>query len=189
MTDHEVPDYPLERVLELDSPEQFRALFDETRLHIVDMLTERAATTTQLAAALDRPKGTIGHHLGVLEEAGLVRVVRTEKVRAIEAKYFGRTARTFEISRMTEAGIEPNVMIATAAREIGVAKEHFTDDDTEGLSTVRYARIPRQRAAEWTERLEALVEDFLAEERGGDIVYGLAVALYPTVRPHLGERT
>jgi DNA-binding transcriptional ArsR family regulator len=37
----------------------------------------------------------VGYHLKVLEEAGLVHVVRTKKVRAIEAKYYGRTARIF----------------------------------------------------------------------------------------------
>ena len=45
--------------------------------------------------ALDTPKGTVGHHLKVLEKAGLVRVVRTRKVRALTEKYYGRVARLF----------------------------------------------------------------------------------------------
>ncbi len=189
MADHSVPDYELDEILVLDRPEQFKALFEETRLHIIDMLTERAATISQLADALDRVKGTIGHHVKVLAQADLIRVVRTEKVRAIEAKYYGRTARTFELSRMVEAGIEPNVMISAAAAEIAAANEEFASHhDVAGLTTVRYARIPTERAAEWERKLNALVDEFVTEPRSGEVVYGLAVALYPTVRPHLPDR-
>lgn len=65
MADHKAPDYELDEILDLDQPEQFKALFEETRLAIVDLLLERAATTKDLAEALDKPKGTIGHHLSV----------------------------------------------------------------------------------------------------------------------------
>ena len=41
------------------------------------------------------PKGTVGHHLKVLERAGLVHVVRTRQVRALTEKYYGRVARLF----------------------------------------------------------------------------------------------
>ena len=43
------------------------------------------------------PKGTVGHHLKVLEKAGLIRVVRTRQVRALTEKYYGRVARLFEL--------------------------------------------------------------------------------------------
>ena len=192
MADHTAPDYPLDKVLALDSPDQFRALFEETRLDIIELLSERAATTSQLADALGRPKGTIGHHLGVLADAGLVRVVRTKKVRALEAKYYGRTARTFDFSRagMTEVGVNPESILSGAAREVAAAKDHFPDQELPGLMSVRHARIPAERAAEFAHRLSELLHEFVAAPRGGDIVYGLAVALYPTNRPHLegGEK-
>ncbi|MFZ0624970.1 MAG: winged helix-turn-helix domain-containing protein, partial [Acidimicrobiia bacterium] len=89
MADHIAPDYPLKETLEFETSEQFRALFEDTRLRIVDLLLERAATVTELAETLGKPKGTVGHHVAVLEQAGLVHVVRTKKVRAIEAKYYG----------------------------------------------------------------------------------------------------
>ena len=59
------------------------------------MLRERAASTSELAAVLETPKGTVGHHIKVLETAGLIRVVRTRKVRALTEKYYGRVARLF----------------------------------------------------------------------------------------------
>ena len=86
------PDYELDDVLVVEDPKQLRALGDALRARIVMLLRERAASTTELAAVLETPKGTVGHHLKVLETAGLVRVVRTRKVRALTEKYYGRVA-------------------------------------------------------------------------------------------------
>ena len=73
------PDYDLDDVLVVEDPKQLRALGDVLRARIVMLLRERAASTTELAAVLETPKGTVGHHLKVLETAGLVRVVRTRQ--------------------------------------------------------------------------------------------------------------
>lgn len=112
------PDYELAEALEFNDPAQYRALFEVTREQIVSLLLERAATTTDLAEVVGKPKGTIGHHLKVLERAGLVRVVRTKRVRALEAKYYGRTARVFFYHHAYEAVGRPQRVLADAAAEI-----------------------------------------------------------------------
>ena len=89
------PDYEADDVLVVRGPEQLKALGDELRSKIVILLRDRASSTTELAATLGLPKGTVGHHVKVLEKAGLVRVVRTRQVRAMTEKLYGRTARLF----------------------------------------------------------------------------------------------
>ena len=190
MADHSSPDYELDETLDVDSAEQFRALFEDTRIRIVDLLLERAATIKELADTLEKPKGTIGHHVSVLEEAGLIRVVGTKKVRAIEAKYYGRTARTYLLSGKTDLDVDlaPDYFLSTASIEYSKAAADYQEGfDTAMLSTLRYARIPAERAADWAVRLGELTHEFTAEERGGDTTYGLLVALYPTDRPHLPD--
>ena len=91
------PDYELDEYVEASTPAQLKAIGHRTRATILDLVLERAATTTELAEALGQPKGTVGHHLKVLEAAGLVRVVATRQVRALTAKYYGRTGRTIVI--------------------------------------------------------------------------------------------
>lgn len=159
---------------------------------IANLLLERAATVSELAEALEKPKGTVGHHVGVLEEAGLIRVVRTEKVRAIEAKYYGRTARTYLLGSKS---LDPQVdmaadhFLATASSEFVAASKGYQDDEGVGpISTLRYARIPEDRAKEWADRLTDLAQDFVGEPRGGELTYGLLVAFYPTDRPHLPDK-
>ena len=188
---HSAPDYELEPALQFEDADQYKALFEPTRLQICDLLLERAATIKELSETLDKPKGTVGHHVAALEEAGLIRVVRTKKVRAIEAKYYGRVARTFLLGGKPgdeEVGIDlaPGHFLQEAMAEYGTV----ADDET-GLpgSTLRYARIPTDRAAEWAQRLFELTEEFTSEPRGGDTTYGLLVAFYPTERPHLPDES
>jgi predicted ArsR family transcriptional regulator len=190
MADHSAPDYELEETLTLKTPEQFRALFEDTRRQIVHLLLERAATISELAKTLDIPKGTIGHHVGVLEAADLIHVVRTKKIRAIEAKYYGRTARTFLLTSRAETDfdISPDFFLTTAAAEFARVPERLAEDEERlVMSTLRYARIPDERAAEWLLRLGELTQEFASEPRGGDTTYGLLAAFYPTDRPHLPD--
>src|SRR6476661_1842787 len=85
------PDYELADRMALTSPAQVRAIGHPLRTTILQLLHERAATVTELAVAVARPKSTVAHHVEVLTRNGLLRVVRTRKVRAIEERFYGRT--------------------------------------------------------------------------------------------------
>src|SRR5690348_4594515 len=91
------PDYELAERMGLTRPEQVQALSHHLRNTILGLLHERAATVSELAVAVGRPKSTVAHHVKVLAEAGLVRVVRTRRVRAIDERFYGRTARMFYV--------------------------------------------------------------------------------------------
>ena len=99
-----VPDYDLDERMELTSAAQVRAIGHPLRTTILGLLHERAATVTEIAAAVERPKSTVAHHVGVLQAAGLVRVVRTRRVRAIDERYYGRTARMFYYGGLDRTG-------------------------------------------------------------------------------------
>jgi DNA-binding transcriptional ArsR family regulator len=182
MPDHSAPDYELDAVLSLTDPAQYRALFEPTRTQIVSLLLDRAATTTELAEILAKPKGTIGFHLKSLEAAGLVRVVRTRRVRALEAKYYGRTARVFLFEQLGEAAGAVARQLRQAADEAGAVPAE-TDLPING--GVRYARIAADRAEEWSDRVHQLLDEFGREPRVGEQSFGLVVGLYPTDRPRL----
>ena len=87
-------DYELAEEVRADTPERMKALGDPLRSTILDLVLERAMTVTELAARLRRPKGSVAYHVKVLVDVGLLQVVRTQKVRAIEERYYGRTGRT-----------------------------------------------------------------------------------------------
>ncbi|WP_206675881.1 ArsR family transcriptional regulator [Nocardioides zeae] len=185
------PDYDLADELAVERPEQYRALFEDTRARIVTLLLDRAATTTELAEVLGKPKGTVGHHLKVLEDAGLVRVVRTERVRALEARYYGRTARVFWYDHVAEARGEAARTLTRAAQQAAGTDEVAAREAgmQPPFAYLRQARIPAERAHAWHDRLAALIDEFLAEPTEGDVTYALVVGLHPApgLRPEPSE--
>jgi DNA-binding transcriptional ArsR family regulator len=185
-TDSPIPDYELADQAIITAPAQLRAIADPLRDTILDLLLERAATVAELAAAVKRPKSSVAHHVNVLVDAGLLRVVRTRRVRAIDERYYGRTARVFFVGVVNRPGEDPTTVHANALSV--AAAESVPAHEADRLFTIlRHARIPRERAAEFWERVLALASEFAALPRGGDTVYGFAAGLYPTDFPTLPE--
>jgi DNA-binding transcriptional ArsR family regulator len=180
------PDYELEERRALTDPVQVKALGHPLRNTILGLLHERAATVTELAAAVKRPKSTVAHHVKVLADAELVRVVRTRRVRAIEERFYGRTARMFYVSveRSREDDDMPRDFndFEVAAGESAAA---FRDGKLWGF--IRHARISKKQASEFWERMAELVTEFDRLPRSGDTVYGFAVGVYPTDQPSLPD--
>ncbi|HEX2378127.1 MAG TPA: winged helix-turn-helix domain-containing protein [Gaiellales bacterium] len=178
------PDYELADRIALTRPSQVKALSHPLRTTILGLLHERAATVTELALAVKRPKSTVAHHVKVLAEAGLLQVVRTRRVRAIEERFYGRTARMFYVSVERDAGGEEMPRdfndFEVAARE---SADAFRNGKLWGF--IRHARITEEQASEFWERMAELVAEFDRLPRSGDTMYGFAVGVYPTDQPTL----
>jgi DNA-binding transcriptional ArsR family regulator len=183
------PDYPLEEYVHAETADQLKAIGHKTRALILDLVLDRAATVTEVAAALGLAKGTVGYHMKVLEDAGLVRVVATRQVRAITAKYYGRVGRTIVIKGdfLGEEFQAPLLAEALAeAREADRAGK-WVKDDPALTFTMRHIRLTQDQAAQFARRLEALAVEFSELPRGGDTVYALIAGVYPTHHPTLGD--
>jgi len=181
----QVPDYELADRLVVTSPAELRAMAHPLRSTILDLLLERAATVSELAGAIGRPKSTVAHHVGVLVDAGLLYVVRTRRVRAIDERFYGRTARLFFVGPVPLDEITPppwTNYLADAAAESTPAYHADTM-----WANHRHARISRVQAADFWGRVEAVVREFSELPRGGDQVFGFVVGLYPSDHPTLPE--
>lgn len=180
------PDYEILDVVEIGTPAQLRAYADPLRMTLLDLVLERAATVTELASAVRRPKSTVAHHVGVLVDAGLMRVVRTRKVRAIDERFYGRTGRSILNSVRHRPG-EAGTPVCINGLSLGAVEAISAHEDDTLRSTLRHARISPERAAAFWERVEDLVGEFTQLPREGDTVYGFAVGLYPTDQATLPE--
>jgi len=181
MTPSTHPDYELTAALQLTTPEQFKALGDPLRQKVLGLLSERAATTGQMADALACPTSTMAHHLNVLLNAGLIRVVRTRQVRAITERYFGRTARSFV---SVSGDTEPFDVLRQAMTEIASSPPPAADDVLP-LYAHSHARIPATQARAFADRILQLVHEFSDTMVPGEQVYGFIAAVYPTDWPEL----
>ncbi len=182
----QVPDYELDELIVVTAPDQLRAIADRLRGSILDLLHERAATVSELAHALDRPKSTVAYHVNVLVDAGLLQVVRTRRVRAIDERYYGRVARTIYIGALTRDEDKRLVSsingLAEAAAE--AAPAHAADDLR---CLLLHARIPMDEVRAFWAEVQALSRKFGQIPRSGDRVYGFAAGLYPTEAPTLPD--
>lgn len=181
-----IPDYDLDDLVVVTDPDQLRALADPLRSTILDLLLERAATVTELAQAVGRPKGTVAYHVNLLVDARLLRVVRTRRVRAIEERFYGRTARTFYVGALTRDEDKQVVAaingLAEAAAESAAA--HAADDLR---CLLVHARIPREDVRAFWAEVQVLAQRFTQIPRSGDQVYGFTAGLYPTDAPRLPD--
>jgi hypothetical protein len=105
-------------------------------------------------------------------------------VRAIEERFYGRTARLFYVGveRTAEGDEMPRDFndFEVAARESAVA---YHDGKLWGF--IRHARITETQASEFWDRMVGLVEEFDRLPRAGDTIYGFAIGVYPTDHPTL----
>jgi len=182
----QIPDYDLDEMVVITAPEQLRAVADPLRATLLELLLERAATVTEMAQAVGRPKSTIAYHVNLLVDARLLRVVRTRRVRAIDERYYGRLARTFYIGVLSRPEDKQVVAaingLAEAAAE--AAPAHAADDLR---CTLVHARVPVEEVRAFWAEVQAVARKFAQIPRSGDQVYGFVAGLYPTDAPTLPD--
>jgi DNA-binding transcriptional ArsR family regulator len=181
-------DYELEERIRLTTPAQHKALGHPLRHTLLGLLGQRAASISQLADALGELKGTVSHHIRVLEAAGLIRVVRTRRVRGVVERSYGRVARRFELDDV-EGGPERRPVLELAARELA---ETGPEQAAAAGTWYQRTRLSPAAAARLKARLAAfageLAGELAAADTPGEPVWAVLLALHPTNLPSLPPR-
>jgi DNA-binding transcriptional ArsR family regulator len=174
-----MPDLPLRRAISTE--QQLKAISEPIRSRILAIIQNQPATAKQIADRLAATPGAIGHHLRILEAAGLAQVVARRLTRGIVANYYTRTARIFVYdlpSKISGAEAVDLDIITTARDELAEALISVKDDPFQH-DAFPHVRLSPARAKVFYDRLQALVEDVLSEpyDPDGD-VYGILVAMF-----------
>lgn len=141
-----------EDIFVVETAEQLRALSDPLRQRLLEQFAG-PATVKQAASRLGAPPTRLYHHVDQLLAAGLIRIVREEKRRAVAERFFQVVARRFAVSP-SAFGAE-----GEAAGERGkVAREALETlligaDDGEGALRLLRTRVRLSQAGR--ETLEA----------------------------------
>jgi DNA-binding transcriptional ArsR family regulator len=168
-------DYAAKDTMLVSDPAQLRAMADPFRVQLVQLMRDQARSTQELAEELSVPKGTVGHHLKVLEAAGLIRVVRTRKVRAMTEKFYGRTARLFlyQADDPDDAKAISTNTLRQAASEVERAATRT------GFGLVR-ARLSKKDMNRLETRAQKLLDDFRAADAAGGTPWSLTLGFWST---------
>ncbi len=112
------------------------------------------ATITQIAARMGLAKGSSSYHVRLLERAGLVKVVRTRKVRGVTERYYAMAARSIALPDPGPG--QPDVLLRNAVADL--------EAPVNGERHVRMAhlRLTEEQFTELGGRLQALADEYRA---------------------------
>jgi DNA-binding transcriptional ArsR family regulator len=176
-----MPDLPTSIVV--NTPQQLKAAGDPVRTRILFVIQHQPMTAKQIADRLGATPGTIGHHLKVLEEAGLAKIVARRVTRGIIAKYYTRTARIFKFAPPAEMEGEPAVKLDILGDVYAEWQEAQREDQPrgDGLQYIGFphARLSARKAKAYALRAQRLVDDVLSEAPDPNgTVFGLGIAFF-----------
>ena len=182
--------------------EVLRTIADPLRLRLFEELVNGPQTVKAVASRLGLAPSRLYYHVNLLEEAGLIRVVRERLVGNLVEKLYQSVARRLEIApdllSFRERGGRENIA-SLAVSSLDATREDLLrslDARRDALSrgapehprsivvTRRTARIPDSVAEVLEARVVQLLQDFeaarveSADDQGGH-EYALAIAFYP----------
>jgi DNA-binding transcriptional ArsR family regulator len=183
----------MKEIFTLKDLRQLKALSDPLRQRILDGMSAKPATTKQVAAAIGEKPTKLYHHVGLLEQAGLIKLIETRPNRGTVEKYYQAAAKKFAIdqillSRAGEAANEVQNMILNALQaglaeaQSGFASKMLkTKTDCYPIAAMhtRIRASRKQIAAlvrqiqRWSARCQA------AQNEEGEIEYSLTLAFHP----------
>jgi DNA-binding transcriptional ArsR family regulator len=185
----EMPELPPS--LRVSSEEQFKALGHPLRARIVQMTRFRPLTAKQIADELGSTPGAVGHHLQVLERAGLVRVVARRLINNLTvARYYVRTATIFVLDFPRElTGDTPiELVLLDQVRDELLAALPHVREGTLMDAWFPHKQLSPERMRQYWQRIGQLVEDFLREPPDPEgKAYSLFITAFrspPYMQPH-----
>jgi DNA-binding transcriptional ArsR family regulator len=172
--------------LSITRPDQLHALGDATRWRILGLLLEGPASVQQLARALGTAKGTIAHHVRVLDAAGLIRVAETQRVRGVVEKRYARVARQHRLAEESRASLSSDsdtladgyMPLRQALAEARPSQAGRGNEADPSMSVVVRARMPAERARRFARLLEELAQEFADGAPDTGETFGLVAAIY-----------
>jgi DNA-binding transcriptional ArsR family regulator len=144
--------------LVLHSPAHFRALGHPLRHRLLNLLRQRPATLAQLASALGSTKGTVGYHVQLMADAGLIRLAGTRRVRGGTERYYEPVGSDMRLD--TNAAERTAFLVQAALDEM---LPHRPGD--EDIAVLHHVRLTPAQARDVAARIERFAND---EHLAGD---------------------
>jgi DNA-binding transcriptional ArsR family regulator len=168
--------------LVLRSPAQFRALGHPLRHRLFNLLRQRPATLAQLASALGSTKGTVGYHVQLMVDAGVLRLAGTRRVRGGTERYYEPVSG--DLRHDPDAETRTSFLVQAALDEM---LPHRRGD--EDFALLRHVRLTPAQARDVVARIKRFAGDGLGgngEDGDGD-PHGLLFCVFradiPTLPP------
>lgn len=142
---------PIRDVITTD-PEKARALENDVRAKILDMLADREMTIEEINAELqhrgeDKAETTVRHHVNVLKNAGMVELARLEEAGGATQKYYKSNTRVFSYELPDDAEetlAEANAFVRT---ELADLTDQLIDEQGDAIEAIAEEMKPCEYCA------------------------------------------
>lgn len=157
------------------------AYLHRSRMWILELLRDRPATASQLAARMGVHPANLTRHLRILVDAGLVELHETRDTGRNLEKYYRVLADSFDVAPEAAHLEAPHKLAIVFARsDLSAAIARLPDElELPVLARLVAARIRRSDLPVFMGRLEKLAAEFEAGDAEEGDAYHLNLALYP----------
>jgi len=173
---------------------QIKALSDPLRQAIIGAMSKEPRTTKQVAVSLGQPVTKLYRHVEILEQAGLVTLVRTAPKRGTTEKYYQSIARSFFVagdSLSPDELSEIELIFSRTFQEIldelrariRTVGDVCDESEQKGFLASGSVRIPRGKLTEFQARLQSVMEEFGAPRSSEEPDYKFVLAIVPKCDP------
>ena len=186
----------MKEIFTLKDLSQLKALSDPLRQRMLDGFSAKPATTKQVAVSLGEKPTKLYHHVDLLEQAGLIKLIETRPNRGTVEKYYQATAKKFAIgqnllagtARAGEVANEIQAMILNAlqaglvdAQSSFASKMLKTKADCYPIAaTHARLRVSKKQIAELVQQIQKWSANCLAaNDEAGEVEYSLTLAFHP----------
>jgi DNA-binding transcriptional ArsR family regulator len=170
----------VQKFLTISGRDQLHAIGEPTRWRILGRLLDGPASIQELARSLGAAKGTIGHHVRVLERSGLIRLAETKRVRGVVEKRYVRSAKQFRLPDSTDpasADAPADLGTLPLRQALNEAAPASGPKDPSTSIVVR-ARMPAARARRFAALVNQLAAEFADGAPGEGEAFGFVGAIY-----------
>jgi DNA-binding transcriptional ArsR family regulator len=154
---------PDEIFYDVTSPDQLKAFTDPLRLRVLEVLKHKAATNQQLAEELGEPPARVLHHVRVLGQLGLIRLVDTQVKGGNVEKYYRSIARGFTLH--PSPNLDPELDLAVTSGYMERLREEVMASgavwpEHPAAMYMRTIALEESRLSEFTDRLLSLLQEY-----------------------------
>jgi len=181
----------------IEDLQTLRACLHPLRLEILECLQREPLTVAQIGERLGIHSTTLYYHVRALEQAGLIRLVRTAVESGIQTKYYRAIARFYRLApallqagngeEQRDAGVE--LVMATLDMTAGqlraaLTQGSFTAHPEISLVQRLLSRTTFERAREFKRRLQQLIDWFQEiDQEDGEVTVEFTPVLFPHASP------
>jgi DNA-binding transcriptional ArsR family regulator len=144
-------DVPIRNVITTD-PEKAKALENDVRAKILDMLAEEEMTIEEIHTELerrgeDKAETTVRHHVNVLKDADMVELARLEEAGGATRKYYKSNTRVFSYDLPADADDSLDDAMACTREELASLIDHLFENHGDEIESVAREMKPCEYCA------------------------------------------